>query len=93
MASVTGLQKYQIIHDPAGIQVRVNLRTDAPAGTLDEIHRRIQTALIDAGAAPPPINVTERDDFIVTGIGKHRLVIDQATTAPSPSLAPLRPAY
>jgi hypothetical protein len=33
-----------------------------------------------AGAAPPPINVTESDDFIVTGIGKHRLVIDQAMT-------------
>jgi phenylacetate-coenzyme A ligase PaaK-like adenylate-forming protein len=87
MATVTGLQKYQIIHDAAGIQVRVKLRADAPAGALDEIHHRIHAALVDAGAAPPPINVTERDDFIVTGIGKHRLVIDQATTRLTPSSA------
>jgi phenylacetate-coenzyme A ligase PaaK-like adenylate-forming protein len=80
MATVTGLQKYQLIHHAAGIEIRVNLRADAPAGTLDEIHRRIHAALMDAGAAPPAINVTQSDDFIVTGIGKHRLVIDQATT-------------
>jgi phenylacetate-coenzyme A ligase PaaK-like adenylate-forming protein len=87
MATVTGLQKYQIIHGADGIHVRVHLRSGAPAGTLDEIHRRIHTALIDAGAAPPPIRVAERDDFIVTGIGKHRLVIDQATTQRTPSSA------
>jgi hypothetical protein len=83
MAAVAGLQRYQLIHHASGIDVRVNLRNDAPDGTLAEIHRRIQAALTDAGAAPPPISVTESHDFIVTGIGKHRLVIDQATqTAP-----------
>jgi phenylacetate-coenzyme A ligase PaaK-like adenylate-forming protein len=83
MAAVAGLQRYQLIHHASGIDVRVNLRNDAPDGTLAEIHRRIHAALTDAGAAPPPISVTESHDFIVTGIGKHRLVIDQATqTAP-----------
>lgn len=81
MASVTGLQRYQLIHDGSGIEVRVKLRSDAPHGTPDEIQRRIEVALTRAGAAPPPIEVIESDDFIVTGIGKHRLVIDRATGA------------
>jgi phenylacetate-coenzyme A ligase PaaK-like adenylate-forming protein len=84
MASVAGLQKYQLIHDASGIDVRVKLRTDAPDGTLDEIHGRVHAALTGAGAAPPPIHVTESDDYIVTGIGKHRLVIDQTATQTAP---------
>jgi putative adenylate-forming enzyme len=80
LAAVTGLQRYQIIHDTAGIHVRVILRTDAVDGTLDEIRHRIHSALADAGATPPPIDVTESDNFLVTGIGKHRLIIDHTTT-------------
>jgi phenylacetate-coenzyme A ligase PaaK-like adenylate-forming protein len=80
LAAVTGLQRYQVIHDAGGIHVRVILRADGLDGTLDEIRRRIHAALTAAGAAPPPIDVTESDNFIVTGIGKHRLVIDETTT-------------
>lgn len=77
MASVAGLERYQLIHEAGGINVRVKLRSDAGDGTLDEIGRRIQNALTDAGAAPPHIEVVEIDDFIATAIGKHRLVIDR----------------
>jgi hypothetical protein len=79
MASVTGLQQYQVIHDAGGIHVHVVLRADAQNGTLDEIRRRLHAALTAAGAAPPTIDVAESDQFLRTGIGKHRLVIDQAT--------------
>ena len=82
LAAVTGLHRYQVIHDPDGLHVRVILRADARDGTLDEIHRRIHAALTGAGAAPPPIDVSESENFLVTGIGKHRLVIDQTTTKP-----------
>jgi phenylacetate-coenzyme A ligase PaaK-like adenylate-forming protein len=77
MAAVPGLQRYQIIHDISGLQVRVILRAEAPDGTLDEIRRRLHTALTGAGTVPPTIEVTETEDFITTGIGKHRLVIDR----------------
>lgn len=78
MATVPGLQRYQVVHDAEGLHVRVLLRVDAPDGTLGEIGRRVRAALAGAGAAPPPIDVTESDRFLTTGIGKHRLVIEHA---------------
>jgi hypothetical protein len=90
MAAVSGLQRYQLIHDDSGIDLRVKLRADAADSTIDEIHRRIHAALTDAGAVPPPISVIETEDFIVTGIGKHRLVIDRTVTPTMPEQTTVR---
>jgi phenylacetate-CoA ligase len=86
MAIVPGLQRYQVVHDADGLHVRVILRTGAPEGTREEIASRVYAALVGAGAAPPPIDVIETDRFLTTGIGKHRLVIEQPGPGGVPSL-------
>jgi len=47
------VRQYQVVHDPAGLHVAVVLRDLAPADTPARVRE-----LRDAGAVPPPIEVT-----------------------------------
>jgi phenylacetate-coenzyme A ligase PaaK-like adenylate-forming protein len=77
LATVAGLQRYQVVHDDTGLHVRIALRPDAAADTADEIARRLDEALRAAGAVPPAIAVEPVTAFETTGLGKHRLVISR----------------
>lgn len=78
LATVSALQRYQVVHDPTGLHVRVTLRPGAAPDVLDEIAARVREGLLHAGAVPPPIEVAETDVFETTGVGKHRLVIERS---------------
>jgi hypothetical protein len=49
------VRQYQVVHDPAGLQVRVALRERAPADTPARVREALARELRDAGAVPPPI--------------------------------------
>jgi phenylacetate-CoA ligase len=57
-AELLEVRQYQVVHDPAGLRVAVVLREDAPAGTPARIRAALAGELRDAGAVPPPIEVT-----------------------------------
>ena len=52
------VRQYQVVHDPAGLHVAVVLREHAPADTPARIRAALARELRDAGAVPPPIQVT-----------------------------------
>jgi phenylacetate-CoA ligase len=78
------VRQYQVVHDPAGLQVAVVLREDAPADTPARVGAALAGELRAAGAVPPPIEVTpvpgiERDP----GHGA-KLKLVRSRAAPSP---------
>jgi phenylacetate-CoA ligase len=78
------VRQYQVVHDPAGLQVAVVLREDAPADTPARVGAPLAGELRAAGAVPPPIEVTpvpgiERDP----GHGA-KLKLVRSRAAPSP---------
>jgi phenylacetate-coenzyme A ligase PaaK-like adenylate-forming protein len=58
VASTPGLRQYQIAVSPSELLVMVALHTDAPQDTPERIRASMHCALLDIGAAPPPITVT-----------------------------------
>jgi hypothetical protein len=52
------VRQYQVVHDPAGLHVTVVLREDAPADTPARVAAALVRELRDAGAVPPPVEVT-----------------------------------
>jgi phenylacetate-CoA ligase len=52
------VRQYQVVHDPAGLHVAVVLREEAPAGTPARVRAALVRELRDAGAVPPPVEVT-----------------------------------
>ena len=50
--------EYQVVHDPAGLHVAVVLRGEAPADTPARVRAALVRELRDAGAVPPPVQVT-----------------------------------
>jgi len=57
-AELLEVRQYQVVHEPAGLQVRVALREQAPADTPARVRETLARELRDAGAVPPPIQVT-----------------------------------
>jgi phenylacetate-coenzyme A ligase PaaK-like adenylate-forming protein len=57
-ATLLEVRQYQVVHDQAGLHVAVVLRADAPAGIPDRVRAALADELHDAGAVPPPIDVT-----------------------------------
>jgi phenylacetate-coenzyme A ligase PaaK-like adenylate-forming protein len=55
------VRQYQIVHDPAGLQVRVVLREAAPGDAPERVRAALAGELESAGALPPPIAVTPVD--------------------------------
>ena len=52
-AELLEVRQYQVVHDPAGLQVRVALRERAPADTPARVREALARELRDAGAVPP----------------------------------------
>jgi len=52
------VRQYQVVHDLAGLRVAVVLRDRAPADTPARVRAALVRELRDAGAVPPPIEVT-----------------------------------
>jgi hypothetical protein len=52
------VRQYQVVHDLAGLHVAVVLRDRAPADTPVRVRAALVRELRDAGAVPPPIEVT-----------------------------------
>jgi phenylacetate-CoA ligase len=52
------VRQYQVVHDLAGLRVAVVLRDQAPADTPARVRAALVRELRDAGAVPPPIEVT-----------------------------------
>jgi phenylacetate-CoA ligase len=52
------VRQYQILHDQAGLHVRVVLRPSAAPGTPARVHAALSDAVRAAGATPPAIQVT-----------------------------------
>jgi phenylacetate-CoA ligase len=52
------VRQYQIVHDADGLHVAVVLRESAPAGLPARVQAALAGELRDAGALPPPIEVT-----------------------------------
>ena len=52
------VRQYQVVHDLAGLRVAVVLRDRAPAETPARVRAALVRELRDAGAVPPPIEVT-----------------------------------
>lgn len=59
------VRQYQVVHEPAGLLVKVALRDTAPADTPARVRDALARELRDAGAVPPPIEVT-----VVPGIDR-----------------------
>jgi phenylacetate-coenzyme A ligase PaaK-like adenylate-forming protein len=59
------VRQYQVVHGPAGLRVAVVLREEAPADTPARVEAALVRELRDAGAVPPPVEVTP-----VPGIGR-----------------------
>jgi phenylacetate-CoA ligase len=57
-AELLEVRQYQMVHDPAGLHVAVVLREEAPADTAARVRAALARELRDAGAVPPPIEVT-----------------------------------
>ena len=47
-----------MVHDPGALRVAVVLRNSAPADTPARVRAALDRELRDAGAVPPPIEVT-----------------------------------
>lgn len=58
VATVPGIRQYQILAGPRGIRIVVVLTPQAPADTPRRLQAAMCSALVEAGAAPPPITVT-----------------------------------
>ena len=56
------VRQYQVVHDPAGLHVAVVLREEAPADTPARVRAALVRELRDAGAVPPPVEVTPVPD-------------------------------
>ena len=52
------VRQHQVVHEPARLLVRVVLRGSAPADTPARVAAAVARELRDAGAVPPPIEVT-----------------------------------
>ena len=52
------VRQYQVVHEPARLLARVVLRASAPADTPARVADALARELKDAGAVPPPIEVT-----------------------------------
>jgi hypothetical protein len=57
-AELVEVRQYQVVHDPAGLQVAVVLREGVPVDTPARVRAALVRELRDAGAVPPPIEVT-----------------------------------
>jgi hypothetical protein len=78
------VRQYQVVHDPAGLHVAVGRREDAPADTPARVRAALAAQLRDAGAVPPPIEVSPvpRIDRDPGHGAKFKLV--RSRPAPSP---------
>ena len=56
-APVPEVRQYQFLYDGRGLQARVVLAPDAPAGTLDRLRRSLERAIEATGAVAPPVDV------------------------------------
>lgn len=84
-AELLEVRQYQVVHDPAGLHVAVVLREGVPADTPARVRAALALQLHDAGAVPPPIEVTpvaelRRDP----GHGAKLKLIRSAATGSSP---------
>jgi phenylacetate-coenzyme A ligase PaaK-like adenylate-forming protein len=57
-AELLEVRQYQVVQSPAGLRVAVVLREQAPADTPARVRAALARELRDAGAVPPPIEVT-----------------------------------
>jgi phenylacetate-CoA ligase len=74
------VRQYQVAHGPGGLRVAVVLRGTAPADTPARVRAALARELRDAGAVPPPIEVTSvpRIDRDPGHGAKLKLVTSQA---------------
>jgi phenylacetate-coenzyme A ligase PaaK-like adenylate-forming protein len=56
-ATLAGVRQYQIVQHARGLRVRVVLDGAAPSGTTEQVRTALLCALVDAGAAPSPVEV------------------------------------
>jgi phenylacetate-CoA ligase len=75
MATVPELLQYQIVVGLDAIRTSVVLRSTAPVHCDQQIRASLHSALLDAGAAPPPILITVVDAVERCPSGKLKTVI------------------
>ena len=57
-ARLPEVRQFQIVHDPARLEIRVVLDPAAPHDTPDRVRGKILRVLDEAGAVPPEVTVT-----------------------------------
>lgn len=62
-ARIPAVRQFQIVHEPARLQIRVLLDPDAPGDVAERVRSVVAEALEDAGAVPPPLEVVEVDEL------------------------------
>lgn len=60
-ATLADVRRYQIVLDPDGLRVRVELRPGAPRDVVEHIRGELAAGIEDAGAVPPRIDVEPVD--------------------------------
>jgi phenylacetate-CoA ligase len=58
-ARLPAVRQFQVVHDPAGLEIRLVLDPAAPAETADRVRAAVLAVLDEAGAVAPPIRVTQ----------------------------------
>ena len=62
-SSLLDVRRYQIVHEPGGLRVRVVPRPSAPPDLLDRVRAAVARELEAAGAAPTEIRVERVDEI------------------------------
>jgi phenylacetate-CoA ligase len=57
-ARLAVVRQFQIVHDRAGLEVRIVLESAAPADTAERVRRAVLDVLDEAGAVAPAVRVT-----------------------------------
>jgi hypothetical protein len=77
--------QYQIVREPRRLSIRLVLRADASSEPPGRVRERIQAALEDAGAIPPPIEVEVAAIEREPGSAKLKLIKSVGGTRRVPS--------
>ena len=75
-ATLPDVRRYQIVLEPDGLRVRVELRPGAPGDIVEQIRGELAAGIEDAGAVPPRIDVEPVDEIAREPghAGKRKLV-------------------
>ena len=74
------MRQFQIVHEPARLQVRVVLDPDAPGDVAEHVRSAVTGALEDAGAVPRAVEVVVVDGLLQRESGaaaKLKLIVSR----------------